>query len=147
MSERCFNPLAAAQPLTLAATNFVSQVLRAQREFGEQVQAAAGRLVGAAYLAKIPEDVLESAIREHEGLVAQAFNAARAHVQASGELARGQYAGLVRAKVLPCSLLQSSVVEQTLNKVQSKAVQAVDKLEAARHKVVDPLGYPAPKSA
>jgi hypothetical protein len=147
MSERCFNPIAAAQPLSLAATNFVSQALRAQREFGEQLQAATARLIGAAYLAKIPEDVLESAIREHQGLVTHAFEAARAHVQATGELARGQYAGLVQTKVLPCSLLQSSVVEQALNKAQSTALQAVDKLEALRHKVVDPLGFPAPKSA
>jgi len=147
MSERCFNPLAAAQPLSLAATNFVSQVLRAQREFGEHVQAAAGRVVGAAYMAKIPEDVLESAIREHQGLVAHAFKAARAHVQATSELARGQYGGLVQAKVLPCSLLQCSAVEQALNKAQSTALQAVDKLEEIRHKVVDPLGFPAPKAA
>jgi hypothetical protein len=98
-------------------------------------------------MAKIPEDVLESAIREHQGLVAHAFNAARAHVHATSELARGQYAGLVQAKVLPCSLLQSSAVEQALNKAQSTAVQAVNKLEEIRHKIVDPLGFPAPKSA
>lgn len=146
MSERCFIPLAAAQPMSLAATNFVSHVLRAHREFGEQVNAAATRLIGAAYVAKIPEEVLESAVREHQGLVAHAFNAVRAHVQATSELARGQYAGLVQAKVLPCSLLQSSAVEQTLNKVQSTALQAVDGLEALRNKVVDPLGFPPPKA-
>lgn len=147
MSERCFTPFAAAQPMSLAATHYVSQVLRAHREFGEQVNAAAGRLIGAAYVAKIPEDVLESALREHQGLVAHAFNAARAQVHATDELARGQYAGLVRAKVLPCSLLQSSAVERVLNKAQSTALQAVDGLEALRHKVVDPLGFSASKSA
>jgi len=143
MSKNSFTPFAATQSRNSAAVSFLAQVLREHLKFGEQVGASLNRLTTSAFTAKIPEDVVEAAVREHQGLVAHAFEAARAQVRASGDLARGHYAGLVQAKVLPCSLLQSSSVEKAVNKVQSASLQAVDSLEALRKKVLDPLGLPS----
>ena len=126
---------------------FFNTAVAVQQKFGSEVLAAANRVVAAAYVAKIPEDVMESALREHEGLVGHAFEAARAQLKASAELARNQYASLVQDKAAPCSMLQGAQVNKAVATVEAVVLKAVDKLEDTRKKVVEPFGFPAPRPA
>lgn len=144
-SSKAFN--AGAKTLSEATADYFQTVFKIHANFGNELGAAASRIMSAAYLAKIPEDVFEAAAQEHEGLVAHAFETARQQFKAVGALARNHYAGLVHAKVLPCSILQSTQVNNTLEKVEGVTTEAVNKLEAARKKVVDPMGFSAPKKA
>lgn len=126
---------------------FFNTMVNIQQKFGSEVLAAANRVGAAAYAAKIPEDVMESALREHEGLVSHAFDAARAQLKASAELARNQYASLVQDKAAPCSMLQGAQMNKAVSTVEAAVTKAVDKLEATRKKVVEPFGFPAPRPA
>lgn len=121
---------------------FARSTMQAQAQFNDKVCASAGRLSDVAGKAKIPEDFLEAAMREHEGLLDHAFEVARAQVRAASELARSHYAGLVQAEVLPRSLLQSGALGRTLQSAETTVLGAVDLVEGARRKMVEPLGIP-----
>jgi hypothetical protein len=132
----------AAQAFGQAASVFTMSAMQAQAQFNDQLCAAAGRLYGAAGKAKIPEDFLEAALREQEGLLGHAFDAFRAQARAASELVHGHYAGLVQAEVLPRSLLQSGALGRTLHSAEATVLGAVDLAEGTRRKLVEPFGVP-----